>query len=177
MKMVFADVSLYRYIPMEYTVMTLGFTLDGEPSIKTLTPKRILPTQGDEEFEESYYQYIMEYNDTFLDLMSIIYPLYEGKDVCVLVDYRFDEAYVSALTKIIAKRYGIMSSVVITLDDMESITDTTFSKIGLRVLDADKASMSYQLKAMELNDPMFTSSFKYHNLKSTMRPIFNVNAV
>lgn len=177
MILMFADVRMYRYIPADYDIITLGFTLDSEPSIMSLTPKRVLPSEGDERFEEWYYKYILEYNDTFLDFMSIIYKLYQGRNVCVLVDYRFDEAYVTAITKIIAKRYGIIASAVLEPSDLDSVSETSFSKIGLRVLDSDKASMSYQLKAMEMNDPRLVASFKYHSLKSTMEPLFSVKSV
>ena len=175
MIMMFADVSQYRYIPNDYRVFTLGFTLNGEPSINTLTPKRILPKDNNEVFEEKYYRYIFDYNDTFLDFMQIIYELYQGHNVCVVVDYKFDEAYVTALSKIIAKRYGIISSIVLEYNDFSSISETSFSKIGLRVLDQDKASMSYQLKALELQDPRLLASFKYHSISSGS--LYSVRAV
>lgn len=176
MILLFSDVNLYRYIPEDYTVFTLGFTINGEPSINTLTPKRLLYSNSYEEFEEVYYKYIMEYNDTFLDFMNIIYELYKGNNVCIIIDYRFDEQFVTALSKIIAKRYGLISSLAIEYDDLYSISETSFSKIGLRVLDADKASMSYQLKALELQDPRLMSSFKYHNNKS-MEKLYSVRTM
>lgn len=177
MIMMFADVSQYRHIPEDYYVTSLGFTLNGEPSINTLTPRNILPKDSSEDFEEKYYNYIFYYNDTFLDFMQIIYKLYQGYNVCVVVDYRFDEPYVTALSKIIAKRYGIISSVVLEYNDFFSVSESSFSKIGLRVLDQDKANMSYQLKALELQDPNLLSSFKYHSLKNSMGSLYSVKSV
>lgn len=96
---------------------------------------------ADTNFDFFYMDYILRYDFPFMDLMNIIYPLYESKSVGVIYNPSANMylEQLEALIKIIQTRYGIVSSRMMDIVDLEYPIDTDFSIQGLYNLDMDKA--------------------------------------
>ena len=82
---------------------------------------------------------------TFMELMKIIIPIYEGKDVYIVVSRSpYFDMITESLTKFIQVRYSIISQYVYDFDDLDFIDmDLSFTNIqGLYNLDVDKERFS-----------------------------------
>jgi len=105
------------------------------------------------EFDLIYANYIIGDDSVFMELMKIIYPLYEGQTVYVLVGN--DECkYVitESLIKFIQQRYGYNSYLINEEADLEYLTEeSSFSIQGLYNLDVDKERYSIIITPGEKN--------------------------
>ena len=80
---------------------------------------------------------------------SIIYNLYQGKDVFILVDDNLIDLNES-LFKFIQQRYGYNACRINNLEDLIYAENTDFSREGLCNLDIDKERLSYMLETERL---------------------------
>ena len=99
------------------------------------------------EFDRLYAQNIISNDDTFIELMRIVYPLYEGKNVYLVtvLNDSFD-GLTESILKLIQDRYGYNYSIINSYEDLQYLDDSSdFSLSGLFNLDHDKERMSYIL--------------------------------
>ena len=99
------------------------------------------------EFDRLYAQNIISNDDTFIELMRIVYPLYEGKNVYLVTTLNdlFD-GLTESILKLIQDRYGYNYSIINSYEDIQYLDDDSdFSLNGLFNLDHDKERMSYIL--------------------------------
>lgn len=95
-------------------------------------------------FDVDYANWIMSNDDVFIDFMQIIYPLYEGKDVFLLVtDDPILDMYVQSLLKFIQQRYGYNGFYVTCTEDVFNAVEQTVSDFGVINLIADKERLSF----------------------------------
>lgn len=134
--------TLHEYIKNNPTeeVEVLSFTslASGYKTIDILPTDRfnIDDSQG---FDIGYANYIMCDDYRFMNFMSIIYPLYEGKTVFILVyNSDFFDILNESLSKFIQQRYGYISNEVHDKEDLDSLISGGFSINGLYNLDMDK---------------------------------------
>ena len=105
----------------------------------------------DYNFDILYAQYILSNDNIFFDLMMIVYSLYQGKDVFLLIDDEVSGLNESLL-KFIQQRYGYNASRINTLDDLLYSEDSDFSREGLINLDVDKERLSYMIESERLKN-------------------------
>lgn len=111
-----------------------------------LLPPREFGRNFDYDFDIVYAQWIFANDYVFFDFMRIIYSIYQGKDVFILIDDVFDQLNES-LIKLIQQRYGYEAYKVESLEDYMYADNSNFSEIGLLNLDIDKDRLSYMLEA------------------------------
>ena len=83
--------------------------------------------EGDQlshEFDKAYYQYLMMYNPAFIDFMKLVCTLDDDKDTIVMSNHsnRLVTPIVDSLIKALSVRYGVVSGIVNTIDDIGDIT-------------------------------------------------------
>lgn len=116
-----------------------------------LLPPIELGGEYDYNFDINYAQYILSDDNVFFDLMMIIYNLYQGHDVFILVDDDL-EGLNESLLKFIQQRYGYNAYKINNLEDLLYTENTDFSKEGLLNLDIDKDRLSYMLESDRLKN-------------------------
>ena len=99
----------------------------------------------DYDFDYAYANYIINTDTVFFDFMMIIYNLYQGNDVFILVDDNLADLNES-LFKFIQQRYGYNACRINSLEDLLYVENTDFSREGLCNLDIDKERLSYLLE-------------------------------
>lgn len=110
------------------------------------TPLCILPVlkgmdYNSLEFDYYWAEYIFANDNIFFEFFDkIIYQLYSGNNVYILVDRSpFFDAISESLLKLVQQRYGYHGAVVNTPDDIYYMNpDEGFNILGINNLDADK---------------------------------------
>lgn len=136
-----------EYIPdIPLHILNLSSYKEGIEKLNLLPPTNgTLPFKDEKEFDIAYANYIMSNDFTFMELMKIIIPIYEGKDVYIVVSRSpYFDMITESLTKFIQVRYSIISQYVYDFDDLDFIDmDLSFTNIqGLYNLDVDKERFS-----------------------------------
>ena len=122
----------------ELVVFNFSFIGEGY-EILDLLPRERFNIDDSQEFDIAYANYILNDNYRFSEFMKIIYPLYEGKDVFVLISNTdFFDILNESVSKLIQQRYGYISNEVHSSEDIEYIREGTFTIQGLYNLDMDK---------------------------------------
>ena len=112
---------------------------ESAPRLNALTPNRIdISDPGF--YYENYKNYILNNHDAFMQMMDIVYKLYNGSDVILLIgpDDMFRTIFKESVAKFIQDRYGYISNFVSDPDDLIFIVEGDFSVEGLHNLDIDK---------------------------------------
>lgn len=106
-----------------------------------------IPTMynNDKEFDIAYANYIFSNDYTFMEFMKIVYSLYLGYDVFLLVSRNENthDIITESLCKLIQQRYGYNYQLLNTNDDIDYYDDSGFSLIGIQTFDQDKERMTY----------------------------------
>lgn len=131
-------------------VLNMSSAYENAPRLKKILPPRYrspsdseMIDYGDEKiFDIFYAEYLLNDNEGFLALFTIVYAVYSDYDVYVLVghdDYNYRESITSSLIKFIQQRYGLNARIMESLDDIaEQNEQCTFSTEGLFVFDQDR---------------------------------------
>ena len=104
----------------------------------------------------TYFNYIFNHTPAFIELMTIMYDVYCGKDVLILInnDYNFPICNImnDLLFTIIMDRYGIRIPTINMPDDIYYCDEEqNFSPLGIYNIDIDKDRYIYLLYSN--NDP------------------------
>ena len=109
-----------------------------------LFPPNNLGAMNEYDFDMRYAQYILSNEIVFFDMMRIIYALYEGKDVFLLVDTdERMEMYTESLLKFIQQRYGYNATFINSIDDFLNAESGSFNRLGLYNIMQDNNRLSY----------------------------------
>lgn len=124
------------------TVFNIFSFVEGVPQLTNLLP-RGLDTSTEEQFDQTYFNYIMTNDFAFIDMMYIVMEIYKGNNVYLIInDTPFYNKLVESLVEILKQRYGIIPYFVSEMPDYDSIMShpdqTTFSTQGLIVADMDR---------------------------------------
>lgn len=104
-----------------------------------LLPRERFNLDDSQEFDVAFANYIFSDDYRFIQFMKIIYPLYEGIDVFVLVTRsEFYDILNESLAKLIQQRYGYIYNDIFEIGDLEYLSSGSFSIQGLYNLDMDK---------------------------------------
>lgn len=118
------------------------------------------------DFDMFYANYIVINDLAFIDLMKIVYSLYEGKTVLILVGLNDYQVLITeSLLKFIQQRYGINGNIINELEDLRFVNDSDLTVAGLYDLDQDKerfvhltADLEYSSKTKWSGVTCFTTS-------------------
>jgi len=124
------------------------------PRLRILPPVdfRFMPSQNAEmaeyDFDMRYAQWILTDQNAFFDLMQIVYSLYQGYDVFLLIsdiDITLD-AYAQSLFKFIQQRYGYNTTIINNVEDLFNAEEYQISGLGAVNLMDDKERLSFMLE-------------------------------
>lgn len=121
----------------------------GIPTLDMLLPRYQMMDQSiigynneedDINFDYNYCNFVTINDSAFIQLMSIMIPVYDNPDVLVEImiseSLNRDEA-AELLAKLIQQRYGYNSYMVKSLEDFLYVDESTFSIPGLFTMDKD----------------------------------------
>lgn len=128
----------------KFVVLNLSSLVEGFPRVY-LVPSVSANYNDDKEFDVAYANYIFSNDAVFMELMKIVYPLYEGYDVFLLVSRNEDtyDIITESLCKLIQQRYGYNYQLINHKDDIDYYDDSNFGLYGIQTFDADKERMTY----------------------------------
>lgn len=116
---------------------------EGFISLQALIPPNTIGRLTDREFDIAYANYIMSNDTLFCIFFQIIYNLYIGKDVFIIVSTEdWSENLLESLLKLIQQRYGYNGVLINTeADYLYAVTSMNFEfapGYGIYNLDQDK---------------------------------------
>lgn len=110
------------------------------PSIPQLNLMRIARLDyTSRDVDNQFYNIIMTNDMYFCELMKIMIPLYQGKDVALMV-YReedFFDPYTETVGKVIQQRYGYNYQLINEYEDFNEFDTSSFNINGVFYLDQD----------------------------------------
>ena len=136
----------YQNLPPEFAVDELliyNYTrpLMGFTQINLLQPPQLEYT-FDNTFDIEYYNYLINCDDAFMQLMLLIMAEYHNKNVYLLVSEGNGYDYINdSLMKLIQVRYGIVVQYINDIEDYNELrqdSDISFSVFGMENLIQDK---------------------------------------
>ena len=136
----------YRSLPYakeKFVVLNLSSLVEGFPRVH-LVPSVTATYDDDKQFDLAYANYIFSNDSVFMEFMKIIYPLYTGLDVFLLVSRNENthDIITESLCKLIQQRYGYNYQLINNTDDINYYDESDFSFYGLQALDIDKERMT-----------------------------------
>ena len=134
----------------KFVVLNLSSLVEGVEKVH-LVPSFITPYNNDKEFDIAFSNYIFSNDSVFMEFMKIIFPLYMGNDVFLLVSRNENthDIITESICKLIQQRYGYNYQLLNCVDDIDYYDDSDFSIYGLSTLDIDKERMTRYV--VELN--------------------------
>lgn len=121
------------------------------PRLLHLIPPMSLGARSDYEFDMNYAMYLLSNEPAFFDMMQIVYTMYMGKDVFLLIDGDDRlEMLNESLLKFIQQRYGISAVYITCLDDLLNANDVGFSGIGKLNIQQDKERLAIMVEKIRL---------------------------
>lgn len=128
----------------KFLILNLSSLAEGFQRVH-LVPSVTAAYNNDKEFDIAYANYIFSNDNVFMEFMKIIYPLYFGHDVFLLVSRNENshDIITESLCKLIQQRYGYNYQLLNNKDDIDYYDDSDFSFYGIQTLDIDKERMTY----------------------------------
>ena len=116
---------------------------EGFISLQALIPPNTIGRLTDREFDIAYANYIMSNDTLFCIFFQIVYNLYIGKDVFIIISTEdWSENLLESLLKLIQQRYGYNAVLINTeADYLYAVTSMNFEfapGYGIFNLDQDK---------------------------------------
>lgn len=94
--------------------------------------------------DEWFFNAVFLDNHYFMELMKIMNPLYEGKNVYLLINnHELLQPFNELITHLIISRYGYPSQYLNSITDFDEMDDSTFSFCGIKNMDADRSRMMH----------------------------------
>ena len=160
----FGTTKILESIPSNYIVYNLSSYVENIQRVYLLPPSEIAESFLDEKsFDLQYANFILNDDFSFMELMKIMIPIYEGKDVLLLISESL-ENITESLMKFISGRYGIIPYLVYEEEDLDYLNESNFTVNGLYNLDIDKNrySVLYARLNMNVKGDLNYDGFKYN---------------
>lgn len=130
-------------IPKIDNLMILNLTSGNNmfPLVDLIDP--ICQADFDDAFNDDwYFREIFNSDHYFMELMKIMEPLYEGKNVYLIIN-EIEEIQLlnEMVTHLITSRYGYPVQHINSILDFDEMDDSTFSFCGIQNMDADRGRM------------------------------------
>ena len=128
----------------KFVILNLSSLAEGFQRVH-LVPSISARYNDDKEFDIAYANYIFSNDQVFMEFMKIVFPLYDGFDVFLLVSRNEDthDIITESLCKLIQQIYGYNYQLINTKDDIDYYDDSNFSLYGIQTFDVDKERMTY----------------------------------
>ena len=139
--------SMLPYLNDATSVYNITSYREGLCRLNLLPPfdKRLF-TDGCRDFDLAYAEYIFNNDYVFFDFFKIVYDLYLGKDVfLVMDDGDWSENIIESILKLIQQRYGYNGCLLTGFDSYiyaQNNINSSFESFGLYNLDQDKNRFS-----------------------------------
>lgn len=139
-------------------VFNLTSLKEGYIRLNNLIPSNNLGVFTGRDFDIEYMNYIMSNDFVFKEFFDIIYSLYIGTDVYIIVsEDDWSENLVESLIKLIQQRYGYVACKINSVDDymyfLNSKNIPEFNKyFGIANLDIDKERYTYIIENMRIKN-------------------------
>lgn len=137
------DFKSLPYARDKFVILNLSSLVEGFPRVH-LVPSVTAMYNDDKQFDIDYANFIISNDNAFMELMKIIYPLYIGEDVFLLVSRNENthDIVTESLCKLIQQRYGYNYQLLNEESDINYDDDSNFSFYGIQTLDIDKERMT-----------------------------------
>lgn len=128
----------------KFVILNLSSLVEGYERVH-LVPSIHTQYNNDKEFDLAYANYIFSNDNIFMEFMKIMFPLYNGADVFLLVSRNENthDIITESLCKLIQQRYGYNYQLINHRDDIDYYDDSNFSIYGIQTFDMDKERMTY----------------------------------
>lgn len=141
----------------EGVIYNLTSLREGFNSLYLLIPPNDIGRFTDRDFDIAYANYIMNNDNVFCEFFQIIYNLYIGKDVFIIVsEENWSENILESLLKLIQQRYGYNAVRIDSDDDyIFARNNMTFDfayGYGLYNLDQDKERFTYLIENFRIHN-------------------------
>lgn len=120
------------FIVLDYTAYNTGLQ-----KLNLYSPMICFCGTDNKDFDMIYANHIMNHDNDFISFMNIIYQLYSGHNICVLIQPEMMNI-VESLSKFIQQRYGYNSQFIEEYDDINFYDESEFSINGLYNFDIDR---------------------------------------
>ena len=131
---------------------------EGVVNLSYLIPPNNLGHLDTRDFDIQYANYIMSNDIVFKQFFDIIYCLYLGKDVYLMMDPSdWSENIIESILKLIQQRYGYDATLITCFDDFVFASNTVniprFNPyFGIMNLDQDKERYSYIIESERIRN-------------------------
>lgn len=149
-------------------VYNLASFKEGYNTLHSLLPPNNLGVFTDRDFDIAYANYIFNNDNVFCEFFQIIYNLYLGKDVFIIISSNeWAENILESLLKLIQQRYGY-NAVKINSDDdyiyARNFMEFKFEPFGLYNLDQDKERFSLLMEINRSNNINIRNATSWDNI-------------
>ncbi len=171
--LIFGSAKLIEQLSVEkFVILNFSSLVNNYEQLHLIPDPKTMPNT-EYEFDQAYANWIMSNDEQFIDLMKIVFPLFCGYNVFVVVNwYEYSESPYLAninetLIKFIQDRYGYSASIINTEEDYlgqhRSSLESDFSIEGLANMDFDKSILAYKLQSHmnQYGVPINVVGFKY----------------
>ena len=157
--LVVGDVRCLPEITDKFVIFNLSSLAEGYERVH-LVPSITASYNDDKQFDIDYANYIFSNDFPFMEFMKIVYQLYHGLDVFLLVS-RNENTYdiiTESLCKLIQQRYGYNYQLINNKDDIDYYDDSNFNIYGIQTFDIDKERYTYLMvkhnpQLLNIGDP------------------------
>lgn len=137
-------------------IYNLTSMVEGFVPLRLLIPPNELGKFTDRDFDIAYMHYILDNDNVFAEFFQIIYNLYIGNDVFIVVSNEdWSENILESLLKLIQQRYGYNAVLIVTEEDYMYAENNIISNFapgyGIYNLDVDKERFSYLMESYRLS--------------------------
>lgn len=139
-------------------VFNLSSMKEGFPKLSRLIPPNIIGRFTGRDFDLAYADYIMSNDFIFKEFFDIVYSLYSGTDVYIIISNDdWSENLIESLLKLIQQRYGYNGGRINCIDDyyfMENSKNyNDFDpRYGIANLDSDKERYTYIIESIRIKN-------------------------
>ena len=164
--LVFGQADCLNVIDRQFIVYNLSSSTECGMRLKYLMPpfpantdsEYFLSADNDKNFDTFYNVYIFYNNQAaYYELGKIIFDLYSGFDVFVLIDrHEILDMITMSLMKIIQQHYGYNAYLINEASDVYCAGDSDFSINGLYNLDIDKKRWTQMAESNNISKPIMT---------------------
>ena len=156
--LMYGKASVYRTVDFVGSGIAYNLTSysEGFYQLLNILPPNNLPRSTERDFDIQYANYIMNNDLPFIEFFSIIYNLYLGIDVYLVVDddQNWAENILQSLLKLIQQRYGYNGVYIDSDEDYIWCRNYGVGKFdpgyGLYNLDQDKERFTYILENIKI---------------------------
>ena len=150
-------------------VYNLTSLKEGIPRLNLLIPPNYIGRLNGKDFDLAYADYIMSNDFIFKQFFDIIYLLYIGQDVYIVIsEDEWSENLIDSLLKLIQQRYGYNGGRINCIEDFQFMFNSkNYSEFnpgyGLANLDSDKERYTFIVESLRLKsgEPILVNEQEY----------------